>query len=92
MKGHISSKVDDHGATIAIDDTGIGISQENLEKVFERFWQVDQSRTRTRGGTGLGLMVSRSLARLMGGELEVTSEAGKGSRFVVRLPLGETPS
>jgi two-component system CheB/CheR fusion protein len=83
----IWSKVDEHGAMIAVEDTGIGISSENLDKIFERFWQVDQSKTRLRGGAGLGLMVSRSLARLMGGELDVASELGKGSRFVVRLPL-----
>ncbi|HVF41039.1 MAG TPA: chemotaxis protein CheB [Gemmatimonadaceae bacterium] len=88
----ISSKVTEHGATITIEDTGIGISAENLEKIFERFWQVDQSKTRIRGGTGLGLMVSRSLARLMGGELDVTSELGSGSRFVVRLPSVPPPA
>jgi two-component system CheB/CheR fusion protein len=88
----ISSCVDDHGAAITIEDTGIGISQEHRDRIFERFWQVDQSKTRLRGGTGLGLMVSRSLARLMGGELEVSSELGKGSRFIVRLPLGDKES
>ena len=83
----ISSSIRAHGAEIVITDTGIGISSENLEKIFERFWQVDQTRTRLRGGTGLGLMVSRSLARAMGGELDVTSELRKGSRFIVRLPM-----
>jgi two-component system CheB/CheR fusion protein len=83
----ISCNMSDLGAEITIEDTGIGISNENLEKIFERFWQVDQTRTRLRGGTGLGLMVSRSLARAMGGELDVTSELGKGSRFIVRLPM-----
>lgn len=87
----VSSKVTEHGATISIEDTGIGISAENLDKIFERFWQVDQSKTRIRGGTGLGLMVSRSLARLMGGELDVSSEPGRGSRFVVRLPMEPPP-
>ncbi|HUQ48584.1 MAG TPA: chemotaxis protein CheB [Gemmatimonadaceae bacterium] len=87
----ISSKVTELGATISIEDTGIGISADNLEQIFERFWQVDQSKTRVRGGTGLGLMVSRSLARLMGGELDVSSALGKGSRFVVRLPLAPAP-
>ncbi|MDO8500300.1 MAG: chemotaxis protein CheB [Gemmatimonadaceae bacterium] len=85
----ISSRVSDHGATITIEDSGIGISAEHLEKIFERFWQVDQSRTRVRGGAGLGLMVSRSLARVLGGDLYVTSELGRGSRFVLRLPKGE---
>ena len=83
----ISCSISELGASITVEDTGIGISTENLEKIFERFWQVDQTRTRLRGGTGLGLMVSRSLARAMGGELNVTSELGKGSRFIVRLPM-----
>lgn len=83
----LSSKVTEHGAMISVEDTGIGISTDHMEKIFERFWQVDQSKTRLRGGAGLGLMVSRSLARVMGGELHVTSEIGRGSRFVVRLPL-----
>lgn len=84
----ISSRTTDEGATIVVEDTGIGIAPEDLDRVFDRFWQVDQSKTRLRGGTGLGLMVSRSLARVMGGDIEVTSEVGRGSRFVVTLPRG----
>ncbi len=83
----ITCETSDSGAVIVVEDTGIGISRANLKHVFERFWQVDQSKTRLRGGTGLGLMVSRSLARLMGGELDVTSDLGKGSRFELRMPL-----
>lgn len=85
---NISCRVGSLGATITVEDTGIGISTEHLDRIFERFWQVDQSRTRVRGGAGLGLMVSRSLARVMGGDLDVTSELGRGSKFVLRLPLG----
>lgn len=85
----ITSRSNEEGATIVIQDTGIGIAPDDLERVFDRFWQADQTKTRLRGGTGLGLMVSRSLARVMGGDIEVTSELGRGSRFVLTLPRGE---
>jgi signal transduction histidine kinase len=67
-----------------------GIAPEHQERIFERFWQVDQSDTRVRGGTGLGLMVVRELARALGGDVEVQSEIGRGSLFRVRLPHDST--
>jgi PAS domain S-box-containing protein len=70
----------------AVRDTGIGIEPENLHRVFDAFWQVDQSATRRAGGVGLGLSVSRRLARLLGGDLSVESEAGQGTTFFLRLP------
>jgi signal transduction histidine kinase len=69
-----------------VEDTGIGIAREHQERVFETFWQVDQSATRKTGGAGLGLSVSRRLARALGGDLTVDSEIGKGSRFRFWLP------
>ncbi|HEX6628546.1 MAG TPA: chemotaxis protein CheB [Gemmatimonadaceae bacterium] len=78
---------DDRRLTMSVKDTGIGIAPEHLDKIFDRFWQVDQSRTRTRGGTGLGLLVSRALARQLGGDLVVTSELGHGSTFTVTIPV-----
>lgn len=62
-------------------DTGIGISESNLKKLFHSFSQVDSSTTRLYGGTGLGLVISKNLARLLGGEMGVESEEGKGSTF-----------
>ena len=69
-----------------VRDTGVGIEAEHLQHVFDPFWQVDTRRARRTSGSGLGLSVSRDLARLLGGEIEVESALGKGSTFTVRLP------
>jgi len=75
------------GLTIEVADTGIGIAAEHLDRLFGRFQQVDSSTTRRFGGTGLGLSICRELAQLMGGAIEVSSEANRGTRFLVSLPL-----
>ena len=68
-------------------DTGPGIAPEDLARIWEPFWQADGGSTRAAGGTGLGLSVSRRLARLLGGDLSAESEVGRGSTFVLRLPM-----
>jgi adenylate cyclase len=72
----------------AVSDTGIGMTAEQQAKLFEEFTQADATTAQRFGGTGLGLALSRKLARMMGGDVTVTSEPGKGSVFTVRLPGG----
>ena len=74
---------------LAVADTGIGMTAEQQAKLFEEFSQADATTAQRFGGTGLGLALSRKLARMLGGDLTVTSEPGKGSVFMVRLPGGE---
>lgn len=89
--GSVSIRVDRNRKTgrvcIEVEDTGRGISPTDLDRVFERFSQVDESDTREFGGSGLGLAISRQFARLMGGDINVSSTLGKGSCFTVLLPL-----
>lgn len=82
---------DSRMARISIEDTGIGISQDSLCKLFIPFSQVDTSLHRATGGTGLGLAISYRLAILMKGNLTVESQEGKGSKFTLLLPIADSP-
>ena len=71
---------------LAVVDTGIGMTAQQLTKLFQEFSQAEASTAKKYGGTGLGLAITRKLARMMGGDVTVTSEPGKGSVFTLRLP------
>lgn len=72
---------------LSVADTGVGIPQQDLQRVFERFYRIDRARSRERGGTGLGLSIVRHAVERHGGSVSVTSLLGEGSTFVVRLPI-----
>jgi two-component system phosphate regulon sensor histidine kinase PhoR len=74
-------------AILEIADTGIGIPDKDLSRIFERFYRVDRARSRELGGTGLGLSIVKHLAQSLGGSISVTSQVGTGSTFAVRMPL-----
>jgi two-component system sensor histidine kinase SenX3 len=76
---------------IAVTDQGIGMSKEEVERVFERFYRTDQARSRSTGGTGLGLSIVKHIVSNHGGDIRVWSAPSKGSTFTIRIPEADTP-
>ena len=73
---------------LVVEDTGAGISESDLTRIFERFYRVQGAKGRTHEGTGIGLALVQELARLHGGTISAVSELGRGSRFIVTVPRG----
>src|SRR5206468_4334605 len=86
-KVEISAHVEGFTVAISVRDHGIGIPSRDLERIFERFYRVDRTRSRATGGTGLGLAIVRHVAQAHGGEVSVESSEGDGSTFTLKLPL-----
>jgi two-component system phosphate regulon sensor histidine kinase PhoR len=82
----IEAEQDDFGTKITVADTGIGISKEHQQRIFERFFVADKSRSKRSGGTGLGLAIVKHIAEAHGGKVSLKSEPGQGTTFIVRLP------
>lgn len=85
----VSSAVEDGSVVISVCDHGIGVPSRDLERIFERFYRVDQARSRDTGGTGLGLAIVRHVAQAHGGEVTVSSVEGQGSTFRIVVPLDD---
>jgi two-component system phosphate regulon sensor histidine kinase PhoR len=90
--GAVSITLDRHGSVgeLVVEDTGVGIPEQDRERIFERFYRVDKARSRELGGTGLGLSIVKHCVHAMGGTVHVDSAPEAGSRFIVRLPLSTT--
>ncbi len=85
-----TSRLDDHSAVVIVEDTGVGIAEEDLPKLFERFFRADKARTNLAGGhSGLGLAICKSIVSAHGGKMEVTSKVGEGTQVRVILPMPE---
>jgi two-component system phosphate regulon sensor histidine kinase PhoR len=84
----LSASVEGARLRLVVEDTGPGIAKEHVSRIFERFYVVDKSRSKRLGGTGLGLSIVKHVVLLHGGAIEVETEPGKGTRFIVTLPLG----
>jgi signal transduction histidine kinase len=78
---------DDNDIKFAVTDTGIGMNEEQLDKVFEEFTQAETSISRDYGGTGLGLPISKNMTELMDGKMDVESVEGKGTTFSITIPI-----
>jgi two-component system, OmpR family, sensor histidine kinase SenX3 len=94
QRGHVGVGIRrrDGIVEISVSDQGIGIAEEDLDRVFERFYRTDQARSRQTGGTGLGLSIVKHIAENHGGEVRVWSRVGRGSTFTIRLPEIPAPA
>ena len=89
---HVSYAQSDELVEIRVRDSGLGIAPDQVERIFEEFYQVEGGFSRSSGGTGLGLAIARRFTRLMGGDIKVRSVMGEGSEFIVELPTADSQS
>ncbi|MDZ4836891.1 MAG: HAMP domain-containing sensor histidine kinase [Candidatus Melainabacteria bacterium] len=89
---HVDLFTDHNIATITVSDTGIGIPEESVPKIFDRFYRVDKARTRDQGGSGLGLSIVKAIGTMHNAEIDVESEIGKGTKFIVSVPVAKSKS
>lgn len=84
---YIGAKEEDNNCIVWVEDTGVGISKEHVERLFERFYRVDKARSRSQGGTGLGLAIVKHIILSFNGTINIESEEGKGSKFIIKIPI-----
>ncbi|AKA69984.1 HAMP domain-containing sensor histidine kinase [Clostridium scatologenes] len=83
----IGTKVENNNCIIWVEDKGVGISKEHIDRIFERFYRIDKARSRAQGGTGLGLAIVKHIVMTLNGNIRVESEIGKGSKFILEIPI-----
>lgn len=86
-KVYIGAKEEDNNCVVWVEDTGVGISKEHVERLFERFYRVDKARSRSQGGTGLGLAIVKHIVLGFDGTIDIESEEKKGSKFIIKIPI-----
>ena len=82
----VRKRISDKSFTIIIEDTGIGIDEEAIPRLFERFYRVDKARSRAKGGTGLGLAIVKHIIISLNGSVKVESKVGVGTKFIITFP------
>lgn len=83
----IGTRVENNNCIIWVEDKGVGISKEHIDRIFERFYRIDKARSRAQGGTGLGLAIVKHIVMTLNGNIRVESEIGKGSKFILEIPI-----